>query len=281
MKKVLVPVAVVAVIAGAYIAYPYYCVNQLSAAVRSDDQARLSKLVDWSSVRLGLKADLIALMSQSVAQPASYNPGQALGQAVIEMLGPKVVDNIVASYATPAGLSGLIRNGGEIDMKAAVARTAASMAGGMALGSAGVSATAPKDTASNMPTDTQSAWGSGTAGGNAGNADAAADDAGVAQAAMPPILVKSTRFVGVNQMEVAFQDPDDTSKPAVRGILTLEGLRWKLTRIVLPVDEMLDAPQTAERPAKSADGQPENDATTNGANMDGVMTDGGKTSGVQ
>ncbi len=230
MKKVLLPVAAVAVLAGSYVAYPYYAVNRLSAAVRSDDQAQLATLVDWSSVRHGLKADLIALMSGAMAQPASYNPGQALGQAVIEMLGPKVVDNIVDSYATPAGLSGLIRNGGEIDVKAAVAKTAASMAGGMALGSAG-----DASAASGKP------------------ADAVADEASASAAEsvpapVPPVLVKNTHFVGLNKMEVEFEDRDNPEKPSVKGILSLEGLSWKLSRIVLPVDEMLDAPQTAERP---------------------------------
>ena len=230
MKKVLLPVAAVAVLAGSYVAYPYYAVNRLSAAVRSDDQAQLATLVDWSSVRHGLKADLIALMSGAMAQPASYNPGQALGQAVIEMLGPKVVDNIVNSYATPAGLSGLIRNGGEIDVKAAVAKTAASMAGGMALGSAG-----DASTASRMPADPV-----------ADEASASATDS--VPAPIPPVLVKNTHFVGLNKMEVEFEDRDNPEKPSVKGILSLEGLSWKLSRIMLPVDEMLDAPQTAERP---------------------------------
>jgi Protein of unknown function (DUF2939) len=229
MNKVLLPVAAIAVLTGSYVAYPYYSVNRLNAAVRSDDQAQLATLVDWSSVRHGLKADLIALMAGAVAQPASYNPGKALGQAVIEMLGPKVVDNIVDSYATPAGLSGLIRNGGEIDVKAAVAKTAASMMGGMALGSKGDTSRKPAET----------------------EADAAAavpDQAVSAPAAIRPVLVKNTHFVGLNKMEVEFEDPDNPEKPSVKGILTFAGFSWKLSRIVLPVDEMLDAPQTAERP---------------------------------
>lgn len=231
MKKVVIPVAVAVVLVGAYVAYPYYSVNRLSAAIRNDDQAQLSKLVDWSSVRHGLKADLIALMSAAVAQPVSYNPGQALGQAVIEMLGPKVVDNIVDSYATPAALSGLIRNGGEIDVKAAVAKTATAMAGGMALGSAGDSKAAAK----------------------AGSADA---DTPSVPAPKVPVMIKSTRFTDLDRMEVAFEDPQYPDKPSVTGILSLEGLSWKLTRIVLPVGDMIDAPQTAERPDAPADAQP-------------------------
>jgi Protein of unknown function (DUF2939) len=227
MKKVLIPVAAVAVLAGAYVAYPYHAVNRLSAAVQSDDQAQLAMLVDWPSVRHGLKADLIALMSGAVAQPASYNPGKALGQAVIEMLGPKVVDNIVDSYATPAGLSGLIRNGGEIDVKAAVAKTAASMMGGMALGSKGDTSRKPAE---------------------AGADEAMADAVLSVPTPVPPVRVKNAHFVGLNKMEVAFEDRDNPEKPSVKGILTFEGRGWKLTRIVLPVDEMLDAPQTAERP---------------------------------
>jgi hypothetical protein len=237
MKKVVLPVAAAVVLAGSYVAYPYYSVNRLSAAIRSDDQARLTAMVDWASVRHGLKADLIALMTEAVAQPASYNPGQALGQAMIEMLGPKVVDNIVASYATPAALPGLIRNGGEIDVKAAVAKTAAAMAGGMALGSV---SGAPGDSA------------------NAAQAPAGsvAGEASSVPAPNPPVRVKNTSFRGLSTMEVAFVDPEYPNKPSVKGILSFEGLRWKLTRIVLPVDEMMNAPQTAERPDSATDVQP-------------------------
>jgi len=229
MNKRLLPVAAGAVLAGSYVAYPYYSVNRLSAAVRVEDQAQLATLVDWSSVRHGLKADLIALMSGAVAQPASYNPGRELGQAVIEMLGPRVVDNIVDSYATPAGLSGLIRNGGAIDVKAAVAKTAAAMIGGMALGS--------KGDASGKPAVAENEA-----------ATAVPDMVASAPKVVPPVEVKNTHFVAPNKMEIEFQDPENPEKPSVKGILTFEGLGWKLTRIVLPVDEMLDAPQTAERP---------------------------------
>jgi len=65
---------------------------------------------------------------------------------------------------------------------------------------------------------------------------------------VPPARVKNRRFVAPDQLRVRLRDPENPEKPSVKGILTFEGLGWKLTRIVLPVDEMLDAPQTAERP---------------------------------
>jgi len=220
MNKVMLPVAAVAVLAGSYVAFPYYAVNRLDGAVRTNDQAQLESMVDWSAVRHGLKADLITLMTGAVAQPSERNPGLQLSQAVIAMLGPKVVENIVEAYATPAGLTDLIRNGGEIDMKAAAARTVAEISGAPA----GETATPP------------------------GVAEKPDSDAEPAEGTAQPITVTGAHFVGLNKMEVEFEDPQNPDRPAVKGILALDGLSWKMTRIVLPVDEMLDAPQTAERP---------------------------------
>jgi hypothetical protein len=62
------------------------------------------------------------------------------------------------------------------------------------------------------------------------------------------ITVKAVRFVGVNAMEIEFESPEHPETAPVKGIMTLSGATWKITRIILPVDEMLDAPQTAEMP---------------------------------
>jgi len=230
MKKVLLSVAGLIALVGAYVAYPYYSVNRLGAAVSAGDPEKLQVLVDWDSVRDGLKADLNVLLSGAVTQTAGDSPGRALRQIVLEVLGPKVIENAAETYTTPEGFAELIRSGGAIDVKAAASRTIASM----------------NEAASQV--DISSAEPSGPLGMEP-QADAMTDPA---DAAKQPddfsITVKAVRFVGVNAMEVEFATPDQREKAPVRGIMKLQGAKWKVTRLILPVDEMLDAPQTAEMP---------------------------------
>lgn len=253
MKKVLISAVGLAVLAGAYVAYPYYSVGRLGAAVSTGDPEKLQVMVDWPSVRNGLQADLNTLLTGAVSQTAGDSPGRALGQIVLEVLGPKVIENAVDTYATPEGLTALIRSGGEIDMKAAASRTIASMnAASSQVDLSGSKPTPPlaMEPQPEMP---------------AGSENAAVDTpetnvASEAQSQLPPdpmpvsteprfsITVKAVRFVGVNAMEIEFESPDHPEKAPVKGVMKLSGATWKITRLLLPVDEMLDAPQTAEMP---------------------------------
>jgi hypothetical protein len=139
-------------------------------------------------------------------------------------MGPKVIEKAAEAYTTPAGFAELIRTGGRIDVKAAAARAAASMSGG-------------------SESEPQAAAVASATAGEAGDVPAAPREPF-------SVMVKSLGFVGVNAMQVEFVSPERTEKAAVRGIMKLEGTKWKVTRLLLPVDEMLDAPQTAERPVK-------------------------------
>lgn len=237
MKKVLLSAVGLAVLAGAYVAYPYYSVNRLGDAVSAGDPEKLQVLVDWESVRGGLESDLNALLTGAVTQSAGDSPGRAMGQIVLEVLGPKVIENAVQTYTTPEGFAALIRSGGEIDMKAAASRTIASMnAAASQVDLSGSESPPPLEMEPEQKT---------------------LDEAESAVGPMPQndipevdfsIKVKAVRFVGVNAMEVEFESPDHAEKAPVKGIMKLSGAKWKVTRLILPVDEMLDAPQTAEMP---------------------------------
>jgi hypothetical protein len=253
MKKVVISAVGLAVLAGAYVAYPYYSVGRLGAAVSTGNPEKLQVMVDWPSVRNGLQADLNALLIGAVSQTAGDSPGRALSQIVLEVLGPKVVESAVDTYATPTGLAELIRSGGAIDMKAAASRTIATMNAKASRVDLSGSEPVPP-----VAMDVQPDMSTGAESVDAGAPET--DVASDAQTDLPidpmpvstdpgfSITVKAVRFVGVNAMEIAFDSPDHPEKAPVKGIMKLSGATWKITRIILPVDEMLDAPQTAEMP---------------------------------
>lgn len=253
MKKLLLTGVGLAVLAGAYVAYPYYSVGRLGAAVSTGDPEKLQVLVDWPSVRRGLQTDLNALLTGAVSQTAGDSPGRALGQIVLEVLGPKVVESAVETYATPEGLAELIRSGGAIDMKAAASRTIATMnAAASRVDLSGSEPVPPvaMDIQPEMPSGTEAAADAPPETDISSDArtDLPIDPMPVSTDPRFSITVKAVRFVGVNAMEIEFESPDHPEKAPVKGIMKLSGATWKITRIILPVDEMLDAPQTAEMP---------------------------------
>lgn len=237
MKKVLLSAVGLAVLAGAYVAYPYYSVNRLGDAVSAGDPEKLQVLVDWDSVRGGLETDLNTLLTGAVTQSVGDSPGRAMGQIVLEVLGPKVIENAVQTYTTPEGFAALIRSGGEIDMKAAASRTIASMN----------AAAPPVDLSSPAPVTPLEMEPDQKTLDEAQNAAGPTPQAGTPEVDFS-IKVKAVRFVGVNAMEVEFASPDHAHKAPVKGIMKLSGTTWKVTRLILPVDEMLDASQMAEMP---------------------------------
>ena len=108
---------------GLYIAYPYYTVHRLGQALDSGDRVALEALVDWQSLRQGLKDDLNALLADAmVAGGATDEPGGLLARGLATMLGPTLIDRTVDSYLTPAGVARLAVNGGQIELGAETER---------------------------------------------------------------------------------------------------------------------------------------------------------------
>jgi hypothetical protein len=67
--------ATFAVLASAYLAYPYITLYRLDIAVRQSDAAALRSLVDWYSVREGLKEDICDMV---LDEPANARPSNEL-----------------------------------------------------------------------------------------------------------------------------------------------------------------------------------------------------------
>lgn len=92
-----------------WIAWPYYSLYQLSEAVDQGDEIALESLVDWTSLKQGLKGDLAILIAKSVAAEPENEPGSALAAGFLAVFGPAFVDKIVDAYVTPQGLAQLFK----------------------------------------------------------------------------------------------------------------------------------------------------------------------------
>ena len=113
MKK-LIAILVLLTVAG-YAALPYFNIYSLAQALKSGDRDTLENYIDWPVVRQKLKEELAAKMAavafgggEKTDRDASG--GEALGKGIAGMLGPTMINNMVDSYVTPAGLAALIKN---------------------------------------------------------------------------------------------------------------------------------------------------------------------------
>jgi hypothetical protein len=96
---------VVAVIG--WIAWPYYTVYQLAAAVRNGDTLALEKKVAWDSIRQGLRDDLNAMLLRKLSTDAKADtkPGAALGTRFAAVVGPAIVDRMITNFVTPEAIA--------------------------------------------------------------------------------------------------------------------------------------------------------------------------------
>lgn len=93
------------VIAG-YFASPILALQDLTAAAKAGDKARLESAVDFPAVRESLKSQLKASMTRKVEEDPKLrdNPFAAFGQ----MLLVGVVDKAVDTYATPDAIANMV-----------------------------------------------------------------------------------------------------------------------------------------------------------------------------
>ncbi len=201
----IVATVMIAAIVG-WVAWPFYTAYGLAKAARDGDVAFLEKHVAWDSVREGLRNDLKAALLQKLAAdptPDSERPGTAAFAAAV---GPAIVDQAVNRYVTPEVVARLNRKG------------------------------RARDTAGEPATD--------------GSATERSD----ASAAKISDAIRSARKVRLNDIKYAFFkggpfgfeiDVVPNTTPPLRHAVSLrfkwDG-NWKLTRVVLPMEEIGAAP---------------------------------------
>ncbi|WP_445401021.1 DUF2939 domain-containing protein [Zobellella sp. An-6] len=103
LKLVLVMAAVLAL--GYGVAAPWLTVYQIREAADHRDSRALAEHVEFDSVRQSLKDQLNARMLRELGDDIRQNPLAALGAA----LANTVVDGLVDTYVTPAGIEQLMR----------------------------------------------------------------------------------------------------------------------------------------------------------------------------
>ncbi|HMK36712.1 MAG TPA: DUF2939 domain-containing protein [Desulfomonilaceae bacterium] len=112
-KSKIVAVAIIvllsAVAAGLY-SLPYVTLYQIKSAIEQNDAAKLAEYIDFTSVRQNLKDQLKTFLAtrMDVIQKGAQIL-ELLGSDVMSRLADTMVDKIVDSIVTPAGLDELMR----------------------------------------------------------------------------------------------------------------------------------------------------------------------------
>jgi hypothetical protein len=89
-------------VAAAYIGYPYLTLYWIDHALLTDDKHAFESLVDWPSVRQGLKADVkLALIEAAQNQVGKDSFAGVFGAALTALLVPTLVDSAVEEWVTP------------------------------------------------------------------------------------------------------------------------------------------------------------------------------------
>jgi len=97
MRARWVFLAVVVVLSGGYLGYPYVTLYRLGIAVRQADAATLQSLVDWYAVREGLKEDICDMV---LDEPANARPSTELapfGASFVRGMTGSVLDQTVTA----------------------------------------------------------------------------------------------------------------------------------------------------------------------------------------
>ncbi len=110
-------------VAIAYVAYPYITLYRLGEAIRGADAATLETLVDWPSVREGIKEDICDLV---VDDPAPQHGAKLppFGASFMRGIASSTIDQKVtpqaiaaASVALPATKQAIARPGADVDVE--------------------------------------------------------------------------------------------------------------------------------------------------------------------
>ncbi len=105
MRGRWVIVAALVLVVGGYLTYPFVTLYQLRSAVRGGDATALSRLIDWSSVREGIKEDICDLVLDEPGDVAKKGQLPAFGASFVR----GVTGNSVDREFTAEALAGIAR----------------------------------------------------------------------------------------------------------------------------------------------------------------------------
>jgi len=102
---ILLGIAVVFI--ASYMASPFIALHDLKRALESGDAGSLQERIDFPEIRQSLKEQIKASFMEEFAKD---NEASALSTGLAAAFGPLLIDSIVDSVVTPAGISNLIWN---------------------------------------------------------------------------------------------------------------------------------------------------------------------------
>ena len=90
-----------------YTASPFFAIYDLKRALESGDAGSLQERIDFPEIRQSLKEQMRASFMQGLAKDEESN---ALATGLALAFGPALIDGLIDSVVTPAGISNLIWN---------------------------------------------------------------------------------------------------------------------------------------------------------------------------
>lgn len=101
-------VAIVLVCALGWTAWPYFTAYRLARSIHQGDADALQNMVDWLSLKEGLRADLNSRFITHIGKQGSGGP-MAAGLAAA--LGPAIINGMIDAYVTPEAITRLVQTG--------------------------------------------------------------------------------------------------------------------------------------------------------------------------
>lgn len=102
------PIIVLVVLAGLYLASPYYAFWRFTQALKAGDQQQFEKMVDFRSVRESLKKQLKAKLAETRRDEPPKPQAERSLFSLSDQFAPRLIDTLVDAYVTPAGLAALL-----------------------------------------------------------------------------------------------------------------------------------------------------------------------------
>jgi hypothetical protein len=124
MRRLLVIMTVVGLMAGVYALSPLFAAFQLVQSARAGDVVALRAAVDWDAVRQSLKLSIAGLGAGKTSDPAT-GPRPSLWTRVKAAVTPAgMVDGLIDRHVTPEGVAGLAARRGSLHSLLVSARLA-------------------------------------------------------------------------------------------------------------------------------------------------------------
>lgn len=111
LRRLVAVTTVIALVAGAYIAVPFWTAWTIREAIKANDSAYLTDKIVWPSVRTTLKESLQSYSLTGAAAPIDGEQTAAkpsLWQRIKTYVGKGAVDRFVETTVTPTGMGALL-----------------------------------------------------------------------------------------------------------------------------------------------------------------------------